>query len=51
MSMGENTPGMLAEAVKTLRNRLSAPGPSLAAILPISQIAVRCASRIGRHDI
>src|SRR5215467_12021461 len=46
MSVGENTPGMLADAVKTLRNRSSAPGSPLAAILPISQIAVRCASRL-----
>jgi hypothetical protein len=46
ISTGENTPGMLADAVSTLRNSSNACGWPLDAILPMSQIDVRCASRL-----
>jgi hypothetical protein len=44
VKIGENTPGILADAVRMFRKSSGAFGSSLAAILPMSQIAVRCAS-------
>jgi len=43
MSVGGNTPGMLTDAVKTLRNRLSAPGQcSTEAAAAEDQLAMGC---------
>src|ERR1700694_5838876 len=46
ISIGGKTTGMLADAARTSLNKSSAWGDPIAAMRPISQITVRCVSRL-----